>query len=146
NCYDVTLTGEGSECYECTVADHSQMNLFALFSVKSQDIRYTQHCHNCKHSFGCVGLRNADYCIFNKQYTKEEYEKLVRKIIEHMNSMPYVDAQGIEYKYGEYYPVELSIFGYNETYAPELLPLSKSQALTRGYKWQDNMQKTTGKE
>src|SRR3989344_3667578 len=70
--YDITTTGGVSESYECAVGDHSQLNLFGLFSVKSQDIKYCQHCHNCKHCFGCVGLRNANYCIFNKQYTKEE--------------------------------------------------------------------------
>lgn len=146
DCFDITLTAGVSECYECVVGDHSQLNLFALFSVKSQDIRYTQHCHNCKHCFGCVGLRNANYCIFNKQYTKEEYEQLVPKIIEQMNNMPYVDKMGNVYKYGEFYPIELSPFDYNESYTPELLPLSKKEAMKRGYKWQDNIQKTTGKE
>jgi hypothetical protein len=29
-------------------------------------------------------LKNKSYCILNKQYTKEEYEKLVSKIIEKM--------------------------------------------------------------
>ncbi len=39
-------------------------------------------CQNC---FGCISLRNASYCILNKQYTKEEYEALVPQIIEHMS-------------------------------------------------------------
>ena len=146
DCSDLSLTGGSSECYECMTADHSQLNLFALFSVKSQDIRYTQHCHNCKHCFGCVGLRNANYCIFNKQYTKEDYEKLVPKIIEQMNKIPYRDKQGIEYRYGEYYPIELSYFGYNESCAVEQLPLTKEEAFKRGYNWQDKIQRTTGKE
>ncbi len=146
DCYDITLTGVSSECYECTVGDHSQLNLFGVFSVKSQDIKYCQHCHNCKHCFGCVGLRNANYCIFNKQYSKEEYEELLPKIIQQMNDVPYVDKKGIIYKYGEFYPIELSPFGYNETYAPELLPLKKEEAKSKGYNWQDNTQKTTGKE
>src|SRR3989344_2883282 len=102
DCYDVTMSGGVSESYETVVADHSQLNFFGLLSVKSQDIRYTQHCHNCKHCFGCVGLRNSSYCIFNKQYTKEEYEKLVPKIIEQMNNMPYKDKSGNEYRYGEF--------------------------------------------
>ncbi|MFA5999679.1 MAG: hypothetical protein WC783_01730 [Candidatus Paceibacterota bacterium] len=144
--FDLTTTGEVSECYECAVGDHSQLNLFGLFSVKSQDIKYCQHCHNCKHCFGCVGLRDANYCIFNKQYTKEEYEELVPKIIEQMNAMPYRDKMGNIYRYGEFYPIELSPFGYNESYAPELVPLAKEEALERGYNWQDNIQRTTGKE
>ena len=144
--YDMTMSGELSECYECFVADHSQLNRFGIFSVKSQDIQYTQHCHNCKHSFGCVGLRNINYAIFNKQYSKEEYQKLVPKIIEHMNQMPYKDKAGNIYKYGEFYPIEQSPFGYNETFAQTLVPLKREETLKRGYKWQDNIQRTTGKE
>lgn len=145
-CCDLTMSGEVSESYEVVVADHSQLNRFGIFSVKSQDIQYCQHCHNCRHCFGCVGLRNASYCIFNKQYTKEEYEKLVSKIIEQMNNMPYVDKLGNKYKYGEFYPIELSPFGYNETLAVEDTMLSKEEAFKKGFNWQENIQRTTGKE
>ena len=145
-CYDVVMSGETEQCYEGVVVDHSQLNLFGIFSVKSQDIRYTQHCHNCKHCFGCVGLRDSSYCIFNKQYTKEEYEQLVPKIIEQMNKMPYEDKMGNTYKYGEFYPIELSPFGYNETLAVEDVILSKEEAKKMGFNWQENIQRTTGKE
>ncbi len=144
--YDLTTSGEVSECYESVVADQSHMNRFGVFSVKSYDIQYNQHCHNCKYVFGCVGLRDASYCIFNKQYTEEEYDELVKKIIEQMNNLPYVDKSGNTYKYGEFFPIEMSPFGYNETYAPELFPLAKEESLRKGYKWQDNTQKTQGKE
>ena len=146
DCYDLTTSGGLSESYEGMVLDHSQLNLFGVFSVKSQDIQYTQHCHNVKHAIGCVGVRSSNYCIFNKQYTKEEYQRLLPKIIEHMNEMPYTDKQGIEYKYGEFYPIEHSPFGYSETFAQTLVPLKREEALKRGYKWQDNIQRTTGKE
>jgi len=140
------MTGEVSECYDSVTVDHSQLNFWGVLSVKSQDLRYTQHCHSSKHLFGCVGLRNASYCIFNKQYTKEEYEKLVTEIIKQMNELPYKDAMGNIYKYGEFYPVEMSPFGYNETFALEQIPLTREEALAKGYKWQDNVQRTTGKE
>jgi hypothetical protein len=143
---DLTTSGELSECYEGMVVDHSQANFFGLFSVKSQNIKYCQHCHNVKNSFGCVGMRNSKYSILNKEYTKEEYQDLLPKIIEHMNSMPYIDKEGHVYGYGEFYPIELSPFGYNETYAPEITPLSKEEALSKGYKWQDSVQKTEGKQ
>ncbi|MFA4975521.1 MAG: hypothetical protein WC839_02190 [Candidatus Paceibacterota bacterium] len=146
DCYDLSTSGELLECYDGITVDHSQLNLFGIFSVKSQDIRYTQHCHNCKHIFGCVGLKNSNYCIFNKQYTKEEYEELVPKIIKHMNDMPYVDKRGNIYKYGEFFPIELSPFGYNETIAPEQFFLSKEEIEKNGYTWQYNIQKTIDKE
>src|SRR3989344_2998354 len=146
DCYDLTTSGGLSESYEGMVMDHSQLNYFGVFSVKSQDIQYTQHCHNCKHSFGCVGLRNTNYVIFNKQYSKEEYQKLLPKVIEHMNQMPYKDKAGNVYKYGEFYPIEQSPFGYNETFAQTLIPLSREEVLKRRYKWQDSIQRTIGKE
>lgn len=144
--YDMSMSGELSECYETVVGDHSQKNLFGIFSVKSQDVFYTQHCHSSKYLFGCSQIRNGKYCILNKQYTKEEYEELLPKIIEHMNEMPYVDKKGNVYKYGEFYPIELSVFGYNETIAPEQFQLSREDAIAEGYKWQDNLQRTVGKE
>ena len=137
DCADITLTGESSECYDGTVMDHSQLNFFGLFSVKSQDIRYTQHCHNAKHCFGCVGLRNASYCIFNKQYTKEEYEKLRAQIIEQMNTKPYISKDGATYRYGEFFPRELSPFAYNESMLNDLFPLSKEEAEGDGYLWRE---------
>ncbi len=145
-CYDLTMTGESSECYDSVTVDQSQANLFGIFSVKSQDVRYTQHCHASKDLFGCVGMKKGKHSILNREYTKEEYETLVPKIISHMNEMPYVDKQGNKYKYGEFFPTELSPFGYNETNAQEITPISKKEALMKGYKWQDNIQKTVGKE
>ena len=145
-CYDITMSGETQECYEGIVVDHSQLNLFGIFSPKCQDVRYTQHCHNCKHVFGCDALRNTNYSILNKQYTKKEYEELVPKIIKHMNDMPYVDKKGNVYRFGEFFPAELSPFGYNETQAPEQFPLTKEEAIKNGFNWQDNIQKTIGKE
>jgi hypothetical protein len=146
DCYDVTLTGGASECYENVVGDHSQRNLFCLFSPKCMDVRYVQHCHSGKYLFGSVGMRNSSYTIFNKQYSKEEYESMVPKIIEHMNAMPYEDKAGNFYKYGEYYPIELSYFGYNESNAPEIVFLEREEALQKGYKWEDNTQRTENKE
>jgi hypothetical protein len=88
--------------------------------------------------FGCVGLKKKKYCILNRQYTKEEYEELVPKIIQHMNDMPYLDKKGRVYKYGEFFPFEFSPFGYNETTAQEYFPLSKEDALADGYNWRES--------
>jgi len=146
DCYDMATGGELSECYENITCDQSSRNLFGIFSWKSQDVEYTQHCHSSKSLLGCVGLKSKEYCIFNKQYTKEEYEVLKKKIITQMKELPFKDSNGCVYKYGEFYPAELSYFKYNETVANEHNPLTKEEALNRGYNWQDNIQRTTGKE
>jgi hypothetical protein len=66
---------------------------------------------------------------------------LVKKIIEHMNSMPYSDTAGRVYRYGEFFPIYLSPFAYNETYAYEEFPLSKERALRAGYAWHEAEEK-----
>ncbi|MEK7583229.1 MAG: hypothetical protein AAB483_02395 [Patescibacteria group bacterium] len=92
------------------------------------NIFYSYNCHGCQNLFGCVGLRGKQYCIFNKQYTKEEFESLRAKIVEQMTRAG---------EYGEFFPTAISPFGYNETVANDYLPLTKEQATTKGYKWRD---------
>ncbi|MCK9371526.1 hypothetical protein M0R04_16555 [Candidatus Dojkabacteria bacterium] len=101
------------------------------------NIEYCDLCFGSSHCFACIGLRNKQYCILNKQYTKEQYEELIPKIIKHMNDIPYIDSKGRVYKYGEFFPSELSPFAYNETIAQEYFPLTKEQAISQGYRWKD---------
>ncbi len=74
------------------------------------DVKRSSNC------FLCVNLENKKYCILNKQYSKEEYEVLVPQIIEHMQKTG---------EWGEFFPVCLSPFGYNETVAQEHFKLDR---------------------
>ncbi|MCR4328222.1 MAG: hypothetical protein NUV53_01760 [Patescibacteria group bacterium] len=112
---------------------------YSRFTFDSHDIHYSYNSHSTSNLFGCVGMRNKQYCILNKQYSKQEYETLKIKIIEHMNAMPYVDSAGRNYKYGEFFPPELSPFGYNETVAQELAPLTRADAEGKGYRWSEDV-------
>ncbi len=141
DCYDYSNWGDGAEMmYEDISCGNSVYNVkFAWFTQEStRDVEYTITCSNGSDNlFGCVGLRHKQYCILNKQYTKEEYEKLIPKIKEHMNQVPYVDKNGRVYKYGEFYPIEMSPWAYNETIAQEYFPLTKKEAIEKGYRWRD---------
>ncbi|MFA4930955.1 MAG: hypothetical protein WC570_03780, partial [Patescibacteria group bacterium] len=93
------------------------------------NVYYSWFCgQGAKDCFGCSGLRGKQYCILNKQYTKEEYEELVPKIIEHMQQTS---------EWGQFFPMSFSPFGYNETIANEYYPLSKEQVVAMGVKWYD---------
>lgn len=111
---------------------------FTIFVRGCKNVQYSINCSASHNLFGCVGLDKKEYCILNKQYAKKEYETLVPKIIAHMNAMPYVDSKGRTYKYGEFFPPEISPFVYNETIAQEHFPLNKEQALKRGYGWRES--------
>ncbi len=43
------------------------------------DCNFILDCNNCSNCFGCVNLRNKNYCIWNNQYSKEEYEKKIKE-------------------------------------------------------------------
>jgi len=107
--------------------------LFAIFTHSCLDTHYTYMCFGSQNLFGCIGLRNKQYCILNKQYTKEEYFKILPKIIEQMNTMPYIDKIGRIYKYGEFFPSDISPFAYNETIAQEYFPKTKKEIVKNGY-------------
>jgi hypothetical protein len=115
---------------------------FGVLTYGGIETNYTYMCFNSNYIFGSIGLRKQEYCILNKKYSKEEYEKMLPKVIEHMNTMPYVDQKGCVYKYGEFFPSELSPFYYNETIANEYYPLEEAQVLSCGLKWKNEVPRT----
>ncbi len=136
--FDCTYGVSGEFLYECTgVGSNSYNQLFSMLCFGSKDILYSISCRNCSDCFGCVGLKNAQYCILNKQYSKEEYFELLPKIIKHMTDMPYIDKMNRIYKYGEFFPFEFSPFGYNETIAIDIFPINKEKSITMGYNWKE---------
>ena len=142
NCYDCygwALPGElglenhllGNTFYNVAFSESCANNVSNLL--------YCRYCENgCKDLFGCIGLQHKQYCVFNKQYSKEEYEQLVPKIIEHMRTplrSPSGSYAGQEW--GEFFPHKLSPYGYNETVAQEYFPLKKEEVMARKWGWRD---------
>jgi len=146
DCMDVSSFGEGIEqvsnsgtighggfgihfCYDCVT---NCSNLF-----------YCLQCHQSKNCFGCVGFRSGEYCILNKQYSKEGYEKLVPQIIEHMRQdgenggAMNRTSEASSGSWGEFFPVAMSPFAYNETVAQEYFPLTQAEATKRGWTWRE---------
>ena len=83
HCYD-GIGGTAERTYEFSRTGFGTNNIFAVDTIESNFTFYCRSCYFCNHCFGCIGLRHKEYCIFNKQYTKETYDEQVAKIIEHM--------------------------------------------------------------
>jgi len=121
----------------CVAVGYSSNIIGSSSFTNSRDIFYsfaTDNCHDC---IGCDGLKNSSYCILNKQYSKEEYEKLKEHIINELKEKEL---------YGLMIPPELSPFAYNETIAQDNMPLTKEETLAQGFRWEDDIQMTKGKE
>ncbi|MDD5054917.1 MAG: hypothetical protein PHZ00_01470 [Candidatus Peribacteraceae bacterium] len=123
------------QAYECfEVGDRSYQ---VAFSATLYNCIRHFYCFGCRHSsdcFGCVSMKNAQYCILNKQYSKEEYEELVPKIIEHMRQSG---------EYGEFFPMSVSPLAYNQTIAQDYYPLSEEQAIALGARWNRELPQET---
>ncbi|MFC1616082.1 zinc-ribbon domain containing protein [Patescibacteria group bacterium] len=127
NIYDCTNTGMGSElCYQTDGGSNFHNCKCVFFGRNLSDCEYCKYCFASEFLFGCIGLNHKKYCIFNKQYSEDEFLKLKGRIIDHMRS-----------EYGEYFPIEISPYAYNETKAQDYYPLTKEEALAKGYKWRD---------
>src|SRR3989338_7487387 len=134
NCYDCNYCPSRSEwCNECVAVTGS--NLLVCHNSMNQcaNLMYCQDCSVSRDCFGCQSLKGKQYCVLNKQYTREEYEVLVPKIIEHMQKTQ---------EWGHFFPIELSPFGYNQTMAQEYFPLGKEEILSRGWKWWEEPKRT----
>jgi len=125
--YESNVVGEGSNSV-CFSAE-CWPNCFNL--------QYCYYNIEGKNNFGCVNLKRKQYCILNKQYDKESFEKLKTQIIMDMKKNPYIDKLGRKYFYGEFFPLEFSNFSYNDSIAMKFLPKTKEQALKEGYSWRD---------
>lgn len=129
--YDVTNWGDNSELvYEGVVCGENNRNIkFCAFCwPANQDIEYCMSCHSSSNLFGCIGMRKQEYCILNKKYTPDEYAALKERIIADMKSRG---------EYGEFFPVSMSPLAYNETVAIDYFPLTKEEAIAKGFAWRD---------
>lgn len=70
--HNTELSYESDDCYSC----------YQLFYSKgctnARESYFLLNCRDCSNCIGCVNLRSKQYCVFNKQLTKEEYENFIK--------------------------------------------------------------------
>jgi len=129
---DVHVWGIGMEmCYNSCVIGSNIRNIISGYYVTrgADSIYYSLWCgRTSAHLLGCIGIEHKKHCIFNKQYSEEEYNDLAARIIEHMQSTG---------EWGQFFPPEISMFGYNETMAQSFFPLERDEAISKGFQWND---------
>jgi hypothetical protein len=134
------VIGYGTNCerlLDCVATGFSSNCVGTYGAENSSNLLYGFYVDNCQDCIGCDALKHGKYAIFNKEYTKEEYERLRGIIIKELT-----DAN----LYGLMMPPELAPFAYNETIAQDNISLTKEEVLARGFRWEDDIQITKGKE
>ncbi|MDC0358402.1 hypothetical protein OAO01_06255 [Oligoflexia bacterium] len=126
NCLDLTETLQQDFCIELEGCYDNNGSGFCAKISQVADLWYCSHCFNSHDLFGCIGLKHHKYCIFNKEYARDEYLKLREKIVAHMQ------ATG---EWGEYFPIAASPFAYNESVAYEYFPMTEQAAVDQNLGW-----------
>ncbi|MCX6756134.1 MAG: hypothetical protein NTX85_02245 [Candidatus Nomurabacteria bacterium] len=126
--YDISSWGGNlSSSYEGNNIGENASNLKFTqeTGIGSMDIEYSKLVFGSSYVFGGVSVRNGKYVILNKEYSKDQYFELMEKIKIQMNDVPYINSLGHVYKYGEFFPMEISPFAYNKTLAQFFNKLSE---------------------
>ncbi|MDP3725256.1 MAG: hypothetical protein Q8R20_02160 [Nanoarchaeota archaeon] len=76
---DIVISGESELCYQNVNVGKSSRVLFSLDCQSCHDVYFSKGLAGCSNCFGCANLRGKRYCVWNVQYSKEEYEKKMRE-------------------------------------------------------------------
>jgi hypothetical protein len=129
DCMDCNFSGTPAEqSYQSlTIEGYGLIGCHTCLQANT-NLLHCDNCFACTECIGCVGLRNKQHCILNVQYTEEEYRRRKPLMIERMKT------EGL---WGNFFPVVLSPFGYNETIAHHYFPLTETQAKKNGWNWRN---------
>ena len=126
--YDATGIWKGELIYDVNQLTQGYNLKYSNYCTNCCDSEYLDFCVNCENCFGCVGLKNGHYCILNKPYNKEEYEKLIKSI---------KDSMMTEGVYGDFFPYKMAYGGYNLSLAGVFFPKTKEEINKMGALWED---------
>lgn len=114
DCSSVTAS---EKCYQCIDSNKCHSCTYLMDCNSCTDCHFSSFLNSCTDCFGCVALTHKKYCIFNKQYTKEEYfrevaelkkespEKTLNRMLELKKTIPHPASQQTNNEncpYGDY--------------------------------------------
>jgi len=113
NSYDAVVGGKIELCYDLLQPGWCYKCAFIINCNRCNEVYLSESCTDCEHCIGCISLKRAKFCIFNKKYSEEEYHRLKEKIFAEIRN-------GIGFE--EFFNLEKSPFKYEETIADIYFP------------------------
>jgi len=81
NCADCDCVQLSERLYECVDAFKCYNSAYLNFCSRMYDSFFCWDCTDCHDIFGCTHLKHKQYCIFNRQFSKEDYQKKVAELL-----------------------------------------------------------------
>lgn len=75
NCYNNTEISKCINSYENINIENCYQTFFSQNSKNCSNSYFLYDCNSCQDCIMCCNQQNKQYCIFNKQYDKEEFIK-----------------------------------------------------------------------
>lgn len=121
------LNCKGELNYEGVVNAGNNLR-FSMYVRDSSFLEYSSEMYNCDYCFGCVGLKNKKFHIFNRPYSEEEYWRAVDEIKTTML---------LNSEYGEFFPLGLGLIPYQSSFAQKNFPIMPEEAKKSYIPWYD---------
>jgi len=117
DCMDIESSGYGKKVYNSIAFMHAHNCVSTSFILETvKDCYYSSYLSGGTNLFACIGLKNKDYCLLNKSYTKQDREQHVSHIITSMQE---------QWTRWWFFPTHLSHYPYNDTTAQEYYPVKQ---------------------
>ena len=133
---DANVSGGSEKLYNTIAVGSKSANVkFSFASKFIIESEFVINCRNINNCFACIGLENKNYCIFNRQYEKEDYYKELDRIKHSMLEKE---------EYGDFMPYCFSTYAYNGSTADLAFPLDKDEIEKLGGLWQSETESNAG--
>lgn len=113
-CMDANFSGDCENSYEINDSANLYNCVYVFYSARCYDCYYSINLVDCHDCFGSVNLSHKSFCIFNKQYSEEEYferikelkkedaEKILQKVFEIEKKFPKLYAHSEQNENSDY--------------------------------------------
>lgn len=68
------------DCYASAASFQNSNLKFCGTMTRCQNMEYCLECFDCEDCFGCIGLKKKRFCVFNKEYSENEYWQKVDEL------------------------------------------------------------------
>ncbi len=113
NSFDCVVGGKIEFCYNLLQPGWCYMSAFTNDCNRCKYTYLSEMCTDCNECVGCISLKRGKYCIFNKQYTEEEYNELKKHIFDELSQSA---------SFEDFFEPAKSPFAYEETIADLYFP------------------------
>lgn len=99
DCSDLYVVHRSELCYDDLFCVDCYRVLYSFNCKSCVDSYFLYDCHGCTNCFGCTNLRNKLYCMWNEQFSRDEYIDR----LERYNLKSYKTILELKNKFKEFY-------------------------------------------